>query len=206
MGGKKAIVKSHYFITAREGYVFTRVCHSVHGGGGSAARGVPGPRGRGGLLRGGAWSGGGSAGGGGSGGVPGPGGVCGYPAVTATAAGGTHPTGIHSCYKNIYLLHFQGKVMFSQVSVCPGRGNVGYLWSHVPARSLVPCLFFEGEGYTKGVRYRGGRDEVSILCHPPGSGSHCSGRYASYWNAVLFGFYIILPVLSWLELDACSNS
>ena len=33
------------------------------------------------------------------GGVPGPGGgVCGDPPVTATAAGGTHPTGMHSCY------------------------------------------------------------------------------------------------------------
>ena len=46
------------------------------------------------LFRGGAWS---------RGGVPGPGvcvpgpGVCGDPPGMATAAGGTHPTGMHSC-------------------------------------------------------------------------------------------------------------
>ena len=51
-----------------QGYVFTRVCDSVHRGGG-------------------AWSGGGLL-------LEG----CGEPPpVTATAAGGTHPTGMHSC-------------------------------------------------------------------------------------------------------------
>ena len=37
---------------------------------------------------------------GGGGEVPAPGGCvgCGDPPVTATAAGGTHPTGMHSCY------------------------------------------------------------------------------------------------------------
>ena len=58
-----------------EGYVFTPVVsHSVHGGEGCL---VPG-----GLLR------------GGGGGLPG-----GDPPRTATAAGGTHPTGMHSCYQ-----------------------------------------------------------------------------------------------------------
>ena len=76
-----------------EGYVFTRVCHSVHRGGcfhgGVPARGVPVP--------------GGSA----PRGVPTLGGACSRggvclqgvwrPPLTATVAGGTHPTGMHSC-------------------------------------------------------------------------------------------------------------
>ena len=68
----------------RQGNVFTDVCDSVHRGclvlvqGGIRSReclvrGVPGPRG---------W-----------GGVPG-----GDPHRTATAVGGTHPTGMHSCF------------------------------------------------------------------------------------------------------------
>ena len=70
-----------------EGYVFTRVCHSVHGGG-LLPWGVPVP---GGLLPGGCllW------------GVPAPGGSAPRgvwrPPMKATAAGGTHPTGMHSC-------------------------------------------------------------------------------------------------------------
>ena len=98
----------------REGNVFTGVRDSVHRGvpapegvpapGG----GVPAPGGRG------VWSGGGAC----SQGVPAPGGVCsqGVPALggsgpggvpggdppTVTAAGGTHPTGMHSCI----LFHF----------------------------------------------------------------------------------------------------
>ena len=58
-----------------QGYIFTGVCDSVHRGGGCLVRGVSGPGG-------GVWSGG----------VPG-----GDPPGTATAAGGTHPTGMHSC-------------------------------------------------------------------------------------------------------------
>ena len=60
-------------------------------GGCLVLRGVPGPRGV--CSWGGAWSGG----------VPGPGGVCSWgcvwwgPPGTGTAAGGTHPTGMHSC-------------------------------------------------------------------------------------------------------------
>ena len=63
-----------------EGYVFTRDCLSTEGG--SAIGG-------GCLLPGGAWSR--EVPGQGDGGVPGPGGVW-RPPVTATAAGGTHPT------------------------------------------------------------------------------------------------------------------
>ena len=51
--------------------------------GGACSQGVPAPRG---LLPG--------------GGVPGPrGGACWRPPGMATAAGGTHPTGMHSCFK-----------------------------------------------------------------------------------------------------------
>ena len=63
-----------------QGYIFTGVCDSV-------------PRRGGGLVRGGAWTGG----------VPGRGGLLRgvtwwrLPPGTATAAGGTHPTGMHSC-------------------------------------------------------------------------------------------------------------
>ena len=75
-----------FFVTARkrslgQGNMFTPVCHSVHG------RGVPGPVGclvpGGCLVWGGAWSGG----------VPG-----GDLPRTATAVGGTHPNGMHSCF------------------------------------------------------------------------------------------------------------
>ena len=77
--------------------MFTGVCLSTGGGclvrggacsGGCSWGGVPGPRW--GLLRGGgAWSPGSALG---AGGVPG-----GDP-PTATAADGTHPTGMHSCF------------------------------------------------------------------------------------------------------------
>ena len=73
-----------------QGNIFAPVCHSVH-------RGVPGPKGvsaTGGVCSwGGLVPGGGGLLPGGSGpGVPG-----GDPPGTATAAGGTHPTGMHSC-------------------------------------------------------------------------------------------------------------
>ena len=71
-----------------QGYIFTGMCDSVHRGclvpGGVCSRGeclVPG-----GCLA--------------PEGVPGPG-TGGDPPETATAAGGTHPTGMHSCYKCI---------------------------------------------------------------------------------------------------------
>ena len=88
-----------------QGYIFTGVCDSVHGGGSA-------PGGRlvlvGGLVPG----SGGSAPGGclvpGGGLVPGPGeggllpgGAWWRPPGTATAAGGTHPTGMHSCFANL---------------------------------------------------------------------------------------------------------
>ena len=61
----------------REGNVFTGVCDSVHSGGGLALGG-------GFLLP--------------RGDVPG-----GDPPWTATGAGGTHPTGMHSCCKLIFI-------------------------------------------------------------------------------------------------------
>ena len=94
---------------------------SAHGGRGACSGGC--------LLWGGAWSQGGVCSGGcllwglvlsgpggvsgpggglvlggsGPGGVPGPGGPGGDPPGTATAAGGTHPTGMHSCYCKVLL-------------------------------------------------------------------------------------------------------
>ena len=69
----------------REGNVFTSVCDSVHGGGACLVSGVCSG---GSLLGGGVPAPGGSA----------PGGADWWrPPPTATAAGGTHPTGMHSC-------------------------------------------------------------------------------------------------------------
>ena len=114
-----------------EGYDFTRVCHSVHGEGapglggmpgpggvvpgpgGAWSRGVPGPRGcllwgvpgpRGVFTQGGAWSQVGVPGPGGSG----PRGVADVDPRTATAAAGTHPTGMHSCYQSWSNFTFTG--------------------------------------------------------------------------------------------------
>ena len=102
-----------------QGYIFTGVCDSVHGGGGGCGGGIPAciagdipaclaaggvlsqhALQEGCLLPGGAWSRGAALGG-----VPGLGGACSQgvcswwrpPPRTATAAGGTHPTGMHSC-------------------------------------------------------------------------------------------------------------
>ena len=105
-----------------QGYIFTGVCHSVNGGvpgpggylvpggvcswrgllpGGAWSQGgllwgVPGPGGLlpGGLLQGGAWSWGVP----GPWGVSAPGGCLVETPRMATAAGGTHPTGMHSCF------------------------------------------------------------------------------------------------------------
>ena len=83
---------------------------SIHGG-------VPGPGGC--LLRGGAWSGGGLVPGGclvtGKG-VPAPGGCLVETPQTATAAGGTHPTGMHSCLNLKYKASSEKKTVFIQKS------------------------------------------------------------------------------------------
>ena len=71
-----------------ESYVFTGVCLSVHVGGC--------------LVLGAAWSGRGGAWSTGCllrGGVCSPGGTWWRPPRTVTAAGGTHPTGMHSCLR-----------------------------------------------------------------------------------------------------------
>ena len=106
------------FITARkrslgQGNIFTPVCHSVHRWGGvwSGGRvpapgggreggwclvleGVPAPRGSG--PRGSACSGGACSRG------SGPGGAWWRPPRTVTAAGGTHPTAMHSCFHSVF--------------------------------------------------------------------------------------------------------
>ena len=81
----------------REGNVFTGVCNSIHRGVPGSTGGVPGPGGvgypGGCLVPGGAWSCGGYL-------VPGgvwSGGCLMETPRTATAADGTHPTGMHSC-------------------------------------------------------------------------------------------------------------
>ena len=80
----------------------------VHSPGSAWSGGVPGqgrglvPGGAWTMGSGGAWSGRGSGPrGSGSGGVPGPGGCVVTHPKTATAAGGTHPIGMYSCFFNI---------------------------------------------------------------------------------------------------------
>ena len=107
-----------------EGYVFTRVCNSVHGGvaipaciaGGIPACLAAGLQGRGGaacsgryLLRAGVWR------------PP--------RKQTATVADGTYPTGMHSCYYRPQ--RSWGKVMFLQASVILLTGGE-YLTRYTP--------------------------------------------------------------------------
>ena len=85
-------------ITARkrslgQGNIFTSVCQEFCSQGGACSLG--GAWSRGCLVGGGLVLGGSGLGGAWSGGVPG-----GDTPQTATAAGGTHPTGMHSCYEN----------------------------------------------------------------------------------------------------------
>ena len=89
-----------------EGNVFTGVCLSTGGG----------MHGRKGVWRGGAYVAWGAYVAGGhawQGACVVAGGVC-MAGETATAAGGTHPTGIHSCF--VHMLHFGGWKTFSGAS------------------------------------------------------------------------------------------
>ena len=127
LNSKNPVLKSRsmhiFFITAcnevGQGYVFTRVCDSVHGGGVLSQHALQVisqhalQQVLGGVLSqhalqvvsqhalqqvsGGVCSGGG---------VPGPGGAWWRPPRMATAAGGTHPTGMHSCFHISFQSHF----------------------------------------------------------------------------------------------------
>ena len=71
--------------------------------GGYLVQGVPGPGGS--DPRRGSWSGGSAP----RGGVPGPGSAprgVDHPSLTATVAGSTHPTGMHSCFKFFHCSHY----------------------------------------------------------------------------------------------------
>ena len=105
-----------------QGYIFTGVCDSVHGGGlllggvcawsrwgGLLPGGVPGPGGVG------AWSQWGVC----SWGVPG-----GDPPGTATAAGGTHPTRMLSCSANLRLTSVTVISLFTEPTFSGGRTAV----------------------------------------------------------------------------------
>ena len=85
-----------------------------------------------------------------------------------------------------------GKVMFSQVSVCPrGRGV------HPPGRQTPPGQTPAGKIHPRQTHPLGrhtpwadtpplGRHTSSEQTPPPPRDSYCSGRYTSYWNAFLF--------------------
>ena len=76
-----------------QGYVFTHVCDSVYRGGGLLPGGVPGP----------------------GGGVCSQGGEVETPPVTVTAAGGTHPTGMHSCTLFVWFREWQAIVRYAEI-------------------------------------------------------------------------------------------
>ena len=95
-----------------QGYIFTGVCDSVHRGGvcsqGGLLLGVPGPGGvcsRGYLLLGGSAPGGWRS-----------------PPGTATAAGGTHPTGMHSCFE--YFCRIDHNSVLAQLVALSNRSCV----------------------------------------------------------------------------------
>ena len=68
----------------------------------------------------------------------------------------------------------KGKVIFSYAFVCP-HGE-GYPDPLPPSRQILP--------------YPSSRQTPQLVGRPPSvltsSGSHCSSRYTSYWNAFLF--------------------
>ena len=73
-----------------------------------------------------------------------------------------------------------GKVMFSQASVILSTGDVAEtpLDRHPPGRHPL-CPVHAGI-HTASLVHAG-------INSPPPSDGHCCGRYASYWNAFLFG-------------------
>ena len=151
--------------------IFLEACvkNSVHRGGWSAPGGC--------LLLRGAWSGGVC-----SreavclflGGMPG-----GDPSWMATAAGGMHPTGMHSCLIYFITIHKQscGKVMFLHLSMILGR--------HPPGKHL-PCRQPPGQTplHPQEDTHPPGKTPLGRHPPPPGDG-YCSRWYASYWNAFL---------------------
>ena len=136
-------------ITARkrslgQGNIFAPVCHSVHRGGGACSGCVC-------VLQGGCLVPGGVLVG-----VPGPRGVCfwgvpglggggvpggDHPPGTATAAGGTHPTGMHSCVENIFGMNETfgpvTKLVFKVACICEmkvseSNRKTSYIWVTSP--------------------------------------------------------------------------
>ena len=122
-------------------------------------------------------------------------------------AGGTHPTGMYSCYRPQTKF---AKVMFLHLSVILFTGGGLGLCAGGSLRSLSRGVSILGGLCPRGVFVPG----VSVwggLCprgSPPGLDGLCpgglchgdpprtatSGRYASYWNAFLFLEYAYLGV------------
>ena len=113
---------------------------------------------------------------------------------------GTHPTGMHTCYHP--QMRLQKGNVFTRVcqEFCPqgrgcvsqhalGTGQGGCVSQHalgrgvcIPACTGGVCL---GVSAKRGVP-SGPEADTPRDGHPLPDG-HCSGRYASYWNAFLFG-------------------
>ena len=84
---------------------------------------------------------------------------CGIPLTTYTYADDITVRNI-SC----------GKIMFSQVCVCPRGGEVCTPWADTPL----------------GRHPLGRQPRQANTTPPPPADGYCSGRYASHWNAFLF--------------------
>ena len=91
------------------------------------------------------------------------------PRQTTTAVDGTHPTGMHSCFTGI----------------CQSVHRGGLFGRHPPQQPLqwmvhilLECILVSQTSVSLST-------EGGCLADTP-PGSHCSGRYASYWNAFLF--------------------
>ena len=88
----------------------------------------------------------------------------------ASAADGTHPTGMHACYRP--QTKFGARLCFYRcLSFCQQRGGSAKVHAgiHPPAKETTPL------------------PRRSPLLQPPPHprDRYCSGRYASYWNACL---------------------
>ena len=93
-----------------------------------------------------------------------------------------------------------GKVICLQACVCPQGGvhrpGRGVCSGGVPRPRGVPGLggcLLQGMPPSEGVCYRrgwGGACSRGVCVEtPPKADSYCYGRYASYWNAILFSFW-----------------
>ena len=104
---------------------------------------------------------------------------------TATEVGGMYPPGMHSCHVDVEIMRFLllankvwGKVMFSQVFICPGGGGGAsfpvYISGHMTSIRVGVCL--QG-GLHPG---RGGLDRPSPIGTRNAGGMHPTGMLSCF--------------------------